>query len=63
MLREQEEARNVGIRDTLNQNPRITTGLTLGVILAVVVLLAWQIYGGGSPSPNAGSPATTASAG
>ncbi len=36
----------MGIRETLNQNPRLTTGLTIGIIVIVVALLAWQIWGG-----------------
>lgn len=36
----------MGIRETLNQNPRLTTGLTIGIIVIVLGLLAWQIWGG-----------------
>ena len=43
----------MGIRETLNENPRLTTGLTIGIIVVVLGFLAWQIWGGStSGSPN-----------
>ena len=46
----------MGIRETLNQNPRLTTGLTIGIIVVVVGLLAWQIWGGSAGSASDGAP-------
>jgi hypothetical protein len=37
----------VGIRETLNKNPGITTGVTAGVILLALVIIIWQAGGGG----------------
>ena len=45
----------MGIRETLNQNPRLTTGLTIGIIVIVLGFLAWQIWGG---TPTGGSGGT-----
>jgi hypothetical protein len=43
----------VGIRETLNQNPGITTGVTAGLIVVALGLIIWQSTGGGSgPSFN-----------
>ena len=36
-------AANVGIRETLNQNPRLTTGLTIGIIVIVYWTLTARI--------------------
>jgi hypothetical protein len=48
----------VGIRETLNQNPRITTLLTIGIIVIVLGFLAWQIWGGPIPGSANDGPAT-----
>jgi hypothetical protein len=40
----------VGIRETLNQNPGITTGATAAIILLALVFIIWQISGGSGPS-------------
>jgi hypothetical protein len=40
----------VGIRETLNQNPGITTGATAGIILLALIFIIWQITGSGGPS-------------
>jgi hypothetical protein len=48
----------VGIRETLNQNPRLTTALTIGIIVVVLGFLAWQIWGGATTPGSAGGPAT-----
>jgi len=40
----------VGIRETLNQNPGITTGATAAIILIALGFIIWQFTGGGGPS-------------
>jgi hypothetical protein len=43
----------VGIRESLNQNPNLTTGLTALVIIVAVAAIVWQISrGSGGPTPN-----------
>ena len=37
----------MGIRETLNQNPGITTGVTAGIIVVALALVIWQASGGG----------------
>jgi len=37
----------VGIRETLNQNPAITTGATIGIIVLTLVLVLYLSMGGG----------------
>jgi hypothetical protein len=44
----------VGIRETLNQNPRITTGITIAIIVVVFAFIAWQ-WRSGSAAPGAAS--------
>jgi len=39
----------VGIRETLNKNPGLTTGATVGIILLALVFIIFQIRGGGTP--------------
>ncbi len=39
----------MGIRETLNKNPAITTGATAGIILLAIGFIIWQIMGGGTP--------------
>jgi hypothetical protein len=39
----------VGIRETLNKNPAITTGATAGIILLALGFIIYQLSGGGSP--------------
>jgi hypothetical protein len=47
-----EQGVAVGIRETLNKNPAIVTGLTVGVILIGVILIVWQLVrGGGNEVP------------
>jgi hypothetical protein len=52
----------VGIRETVNQNPAITTGATLLIIALAIVAIVWQLNSGagiergdrkhnGTPSP------------
>ena len=38
----------MGLRDHLNDNPRVVTGLTVGVIVVVLALLLWPGGEGGS---------------
>lgn len=41
----------MGIRETLNQNPQITTGIAAGVVLIAIGTILWQLVGGsGRPS-------------
>jgi len=40
----------VGIRETLNKNPGITTGGTAAIILIAVGFIIYQLSGGGAPS-------------
>lgn len=37
----------MGIREKLNQNPGITTGITIGIIVIALGAIAWQLFGGG----------------
>jgi hypothetical protein len=39
----------VGIRETLNQNPGITTGITAGIIVIALIIIGWQLTGAGGP--------------
>ncbi len=36
----------MGIRESLNQNPAITTGITIGIIVMALGFIVWQIVGG-----------------
>ena len=36
----------MGIRETLNENPRLTTGITIGIIVLVLLVIAYQIFRG-----------------
>jgi hypothetical protein len=40
----------VGIRETLNKNPAITTGATIGIILLAVGFIFWQLFGSSGPA-------------
>lgn len=37
----------MGIRETLNKNPQVTTGVTAGIILLMLLVIVYQIFGGG----------------
>ena len=37
----------MGLRETLNENPRLTTGLTAGIIVIVLAFILWPSGGGG----------------
>ena len=39
----------MGIRETLNQNPGITTGATAGIILLALIFIIYQLSGGSGP--------------
>jgi hypothetical protein len=39
----------VGIRETLNKNPGLTTGATAGIILLAIGFIIYQLTGGGTP--------------
>ncbi len=36
----------MGIRETLNKNPSITTGVTIGIILVAIGAIVWQMMSG-----------------
>lgn len=38
----------MGIRETLNQNPRLTTMGTAAIIVIALIFILWQIFGGDS---------------
>ena len=40
----------MGIRETLNKNPGITTGATAAIILIAIGFIIYQLSGGGAPS-------------
>jgi hypothetical protein len=42
----------VGIRETLNQNPGITTGVTAGIIVLALAVIIWQSFDRGPRIPN-----------
>ena len=37
----------MGIRETLNENPRLTTGVTAGIIGVTLLWILWSTFGGG----------------
>jgi hypothetical protein len=39
----------VGIRETLNRNPGITTGVTAGIIVIALIIIGWQLTSSGGP--------------
>ncbi|MDQ3441878.1 MAG: hypothetical protein M3478_16165 [Planctomycetota bacterium] len=39
----------MGIRETLNKNPAITTGATAAIILIAIGVIIYQVTGGGTP--------------
>jgi hypothetical protein len=39
----------VGIRETLNKNPSITTGVTAGIVILAIGVIVWQLFGGSNP--------------
>jgi hypothetical protein len=41
----------MGIREKLNQNPRIAAGATAGVIVIALGFILYESFGGGGPSP------------
>lgn len=42
-----ERSSDVGIREKLNENPGITTGITVGIIVIALGAIVWQLFGGG----------------
>jgi hypothetical protein len=49
----------VGIRETLNENPRLTTGITIGIIVVILGLIIYQLIGSGSPRGDGAGDVTT----
>jgi hypothetical protein len=52
----EREDLSVGIREKLNENPAITTGVTIGIIAIAIIFIGWQVFGGSG----AGAPITEA---
>jgi hypothetical protein len=44
----------LGIRETLNKNPGITTGVTAGIVVAAIGVIVWQLWGGSGPGASGG---------
>lgn len=44
----------MGLRETLNRNPAITTGATIAIIIVALIAILWQTMGGSGP----GKPST-----
>ena len=40
----------MGIRETVNENPAITTGVTAGIILLALIFIVYQLFSSNSPS-------------
>ncbi len=38
----------MGVRETLNKQPAITTGATIGIIVIALGFIIWQVVGGGN---------------
>ena len=38
----------MGVRETLNKQPAITTGATIGIILLALIFIIYQVMGGGN---------------
>ncbi len=45
----------MGIRESLNKNPQITTGITAGIIVLALLVIVYQIFGGGGGGSSAAS--------
>jgi hypothetical protein len=43
----------LGIRETLNKNPAITTGVTAGIVVIAIAVIIWQLWGGSNPVSSA----------
>jgi len=41
----------VGIRESLNRNPAVATGLTVAVIVIALIFIIWQLKGSSGPKP------------
>jgi hypothetical protein len=46
----------VGLRETLNQNPAVTTGATIAIIALALAAIVWQLNGGGMSPAERGEP-------
>jgi hypothetical protein len=51
----QQGAKNVGLREKMNDNPMIATYATGAVIVLALILIIWQIMGGNRPSASSAS--------
>jgi hypothetical protein len=47
-----DKEQTVGIRETLNQNPGLTTGVTAGIIVVALGIIIWQAAGGSGSAPS-----------
>ena len=34
----------MGLREKMNENPRVTTGVTIGVVVVALMLIVWQLW-------------------
>ena len=41
----------MGIRQTMNENPGVSIGVTAGVILLVIIVIVWELAGGKKAGP------------
>jgi hypothetical protein len=45
----------LGIRETLNKNPAITTGATAAIVVIAIIVIIWQLWGGSGPVASSGA--------
>lgn len=45
----------MGIRETLNKNPAITTAATAAIVVAAIGVIVWQLMGSSGPSVSSGT--------
>lgn len=43
----------MGIRQTMNENPALSIGVTAGAILVAIIIIIWELVGGKSPTSTA----------
>jgi hypothetical protein len=48
-LKNQKE-HNVGLREKMNENPKIATGATIGIVGIALILIVWQLMGLHNPT-------------
>ncbi len=45
----------MGIRESLNKSPAVTTGVTIGIIVVALVFILYQTFGGGGAATGGGA--------